>query len=110
VDERERRIAENETRVREVNERLESAQTSVGTGNGGIAVLCECGDLDCTEQITLAPADYEAVRADSVAFLVKPGHEAPEAEHLVERHGHYNVVRKQGEAGELANEHDPRDR
>ncbi len=110
MDERDRRIAENETRFREVNERLESVQTSVGTGNGGIAILCECGDSDCIEQITLALADYEAVRADPVAFLVKPGHEAPEAEQLVERHGDYNVVRKQGEAGELANEHDPRDR
>jgi hypothetical protein len=110
MDERERRIAENETRFREVNERLESAQASVGTGNGGIDVLCECGDRDCTEQVTLALADYEAVRADPVAFVVKPGHEAPEAEHLVERHGHYNIVRKQGEAAEIADEHDPRDR
>jgi hypothetical protein len=110
VDERERRIAENETRFREVNERLESAQTSVGTGNGGIEVLCECGDRDCSEQFALAVADYETVRADPVAFVVKPGHEAPEAEHLVERHGHYNIVRKRGEAAEIANEHDPRDR
>jgi len=109
VDERERRIAENETRFREVNERLESAQTSVGTGNGGIDVLCECGDRDCTEQVKLPLADYEAVRADPVAFVVKPGHEKPEAEHLVEHHGHYNIVRKQGEAAEIANEHDPRD-
>jgi hypothetical protein len=110
VDERERRIAENETRFREVNERLESAQTKVGTGNGGIEVLCECGDRDCTEQVALALADYETVRADPVAFVVKPGHEAPEAEHLVERKGHYNIVRKRGEAAEIANEHDPRDR
>jgi hypothetical protein len=110
MDERERRIAENETRFREVNERLESAQASVGTGNGGIDVLCECGDRDCTEQVTLALADYEAVRADPVAFVVKAGHEAPEAEHLVERHGHYNIVRKQGEAAEIAHEHDTRDR
>jgi hypothetical protein len=109
VDERERRIAENETRFREVNERLESAQTSVGTGNGGVDVLCECGDRDCTEQITLALADYEAVRADPVAFVIKPGHEQPEAEHLVERHGDFNIVRKQGEAGEVADQHDPRD-
>jgi hypothetical protein len=92
MGERERRIAENETRFREVNERLESAQASVGTGN------------------TLALADYEAVRADPVAFLVKPGHEAPEAENLVERHGPYNIVRKQGEAAEIAHEHDTRDR
>jgi hypothetical protein len=42
--------------------------------------------------------------------VIKPGHEAPEAEHLVERHGNYNIVRKQGEAGEMANEHDLRDR
>jgi hypothetical protein len=109
VAERERRIAENETRFREVNERLEIAQASVGTANGGIDVLCECGDGDCTERITLALADYEAVRADPVAFVVKPGHEAPEAEHLVEPHDHYNIVRKRGEAAEIASEHDPRD-
>jgi hypothetical protein len=95
VDGRERRIAENETRFREVNERLERVQTSVGTGNGGIAVLCECGDRDCSEQITLTLADYEAVRADPVAFVIKTGHEAPEAEHLVERHTNYSIVRKQ---------------
>jgi hypothetical protein len=110
MDERERRIAENETRFREVNERLESVQASVGTGNGGIDVLCECGERDCTEQVTLALADYEAVRADPVAFVVKPGHEAPEVEHIVEQHGDYNIVRKQDEAAEIAHEQDPRDR
>jgi hypothetical protein len=108
MDERERRIAENETRFREVNERLESAQASLGTGNGGIEVLCECGDRDCTDRITLNLADYEHVREDPTAFLVKPGHVKSGPEHALEDRADFTVVRKDGEAGEIAKQHDPR--
>ena len=109
MEERRRRIAENESRFRELNERLETVQASLGTENGGIEVLCECGDRDCTDRITLSLADYERVRDDPTAFLVKPGHQnAAGPEHVLEQHPDFTIVRKHGEAGEVAKQHDPR--
>jgi hypothetical protein len=108
VDERERRIAENETRFREINERLETVQASLGTENGGIEILCECGDRDCAERITVSLTDYEHVREDPTAFLVKPGHQQPGPERTLEQNPDFTIVRKHGEAGQIAEQHDPR--
>jgi hypothetical protein len=48
------------------------------------------------------------VRAHPDRFLVVTGHELPRFERVVEDHGRYVVVEKQGEAGEVAEDTDPR--
>jgi hypothetical protein len=112
VDPEQQRRAHNETLFREVNERVEEVATGfAGYGEQDrllIGFVCECGLDDCTEQLEVTHAQYEAVRGHPRRFLVLPGHEHTEAARVVERHPRFVVVEKLGEAAEIAIEHDPR--
>jgi hypothetical protein len=101
---REERIAKNEVLFREVNERVRDLVPS----EGGIGFICECGDGECIEQVTLTVEEYERVRADPVQFFVKPGHETPEVEEVVAGHEHFLLVRKHAEEQAIARRSDPR--
>lgn len=90
---------------REVNETVSDAARGRG---GPIIFLCECGDPGCAESVTLTGAEYERVRAVATHFLVRPGHVIPDIETVVERAETYWVVEKTGEAGEVAEETEPR--
>jgi len=109
MDERERRIGENEALFREVNERVEGLNRSLATLSKRMKVVCECGRQDCLEQIDLGLDEYERVRANPAHFVVKPGHELPEAEDVVDSTEHYYVVQKHaGGPEQLARATDPR--
>lgn len=109
MEERARRLGLNEALFREVNERIESVSESLQITTEQLAILCECGDESCTERVEVSIADYERVRTDSTLFFVRPGHEAPEVEDVVERGREWDVVRKRtGGPAELADELDPR--
>ncbi len=109
MDEREQRIVANEALFREVNERVQELQTSFGGGaNDQLAAVCECGDERCTERLSLDYAAYEKLRSNPATFAVVPGHEVPDVEHVVARHGSYLVVEKAPEAARLAAELDSR--
>jgi hypothetical protein len=103
MDERARRIGENEALYRSVNDRIEGLNATFGPVAESMTVVCECGRLECTEQITLDIPAYEHVRSDPTFFVLLPGHEEPDVETVVEEHGHFNVVRKDpGGPAELA--------
>ena len=70
--------------------------------------MCECGNEDCTAGIELSVAEYEAVRAVETQFVVIPGHERTEIEDVVGGTENWLVVRKRGEAAEIAAGTDPR--
>jgi hypothetical protein len=109
MDERARRIGENEALYRAVNERIETLNQSFGLLAETMAVICECGELECSEQIELDIPTYERVRSDPAGFVVLPGHELPEVEHVVERHSRFNIIRKEpGGPAELAEAADER--
>jgi hypothetical protein len=101
-------MTQNETLFREVNERVQEIADAVG--GGAYEYVCECANIDCTFTIELTPAEYEAIRADSRQFVVRPLHYTPEVETLVADHDEYWIVRKTGEAGDMVEELDPRDR
>jgi hypothetical protein len=107
VTEREERIGRNEVLFRHVNERIEDIQAGEGVA-GHFDFLCECGDKDCIEQVSLTLAEYEEIRSDSTQFVVRPGHEVPDIERIVESGDRFSVVRKQEEAAAFAEQHDPR--
>jgi hypothetical protein len=108
-DERSRRVGHNEALYRQVNERIEDLNEAFGAITGDFAVVCECGSLDCTEQIRVSREAYEQTRANPTRFLVRPGHEIPDVEHVVDRDGDYVVVEKDApEAARFAEETDPR--
>lgn len=109
VDERERRLAQNEALFREVNERVETLAHKLGP-NVPYEFLCECANAECTFRISLPLSVYETVRADPHQFVVLPLHYTPEIEDLVLEEKAYWVVRKSGEAGEYVEHLDPRSR
>jgi hypothetical protein len=53
-------------------------------------------------------AEYEHVRAEPSHFFVRPEHNRPDIERIIEQHPDYWVVEKFGEAGEAVRETDPR--
>ena len=109
MEERERRIGRNEALFREVNERIQRVSGSLQTGSDRMTILCECGDSSCAEHIEVTMAEYERIRNESTLFFVRPGHAKLDVERIVENHDAYDVVRKNGEAAEVARELDPRD-
>jgi hypothetical protein len=109
VDERERRLAQNEALFREVNERVETLADRLGP-DVPYEFLCECANADCTFRISLPLSVYESIRADPQQFVVLPLHYTPEVEDLVIEEDTYWVVRKTGEAGEYVEQLDPRSR
>jgi hypothetical protein len=103
VDARTERIGRNEDLFRKVNDQIEGVNEAFGTITGTMSILCECGKLECIEQIELTADAYRELRADPTRFAVKPGHELPDVERVVERHERYFVVEKaKGDAAKLA--------
>ena len=88
LEERQRRIGENEAIFRDVNQMVRPLDRDMMT------ILCECGDLTCMEQIAIDRNEYECVRKDPTQFILRPRHEVDETEQVVVRHLEFWVVRK----------------
>jgi len=109
VDERAERIGLNEALFREVNERVKAINTGFGEPLPETDFVCECGLDSCTERVRMTLPAYEALRADPTHFAVRPGHQIPDVETVVEEHDDYVVVEKDpGGPARLAAETDPR--
>ena len=106
---REERIGLNEVAFREVNERIEDLAETVDLKTQLLDFVCECGDGDCTERLTMTRAEYEQLRSDAHQFAVHPGHEYPDVESVVARRKGYDVVVKnRGAPEQIAERTDPR--
>ena len=93
------RESEKQMRCREQNE------SAAG------AFRCECGDAACTTWITLAPAEYAAVRSHATHFVTAPNHENPESERVIEENERYAVVETvTGDEAKRARRTDPSQR
>jgi hypothetical protein len=105
------RVARNQSRFREINERIEPSNAAHTWVDPPFADwVCECARTDCSIAVRLTVAEYESVRSDPAKFLVAPGdeHVVPEIEQVVERTERYWVVEKLGHAGDVAEDLDPR--
>lgn len=108
-DERAARLATNEARFRDINERVErDLEPLVDSQDELLPFVCECGRPDCTATIGLSVAEYESVRRDATRFVVVPGHEIEDVEDVVERADRYNVVRKHPQTWDIVEQSDPR--
>jgi hypothetical protein len=67
---------------------------TLSTAKETMSVVCECGTRSCTDQFLIGLDEYARVRADATLFLVKPGHDLPEAETVVEKADRYWIVQK----------------
>jgi hypothetical protein len=104
---REKRLADNEAMFRFANERM-AAWDEVRVSEAVENYFCECADPDCQDKVALNKADYEAVRSDSRRFVVRPGHEIPDIETVVEKHDGWVVIEKDPEVTEVVQRTDPR--
>ena len=102
---REARVAKNEVLFREVNERIRE----LAPASGESEFLCECGDAECVEPVSMSLAQYEAVRKEGARFFVRPGHEVPDVEDVIERTEGFTIVAKrEGVPADIAEDNDPR--
>lgn len=108
MDSREKRLAENESLFRSINERIEQVATSAGVDQHQFEFLCECSNADCNLLLPLTIPEYEAIRKNPTLFIVAAGHDLPEIETVVLRRGPYQVVVKRGDAADYVTDHDPR--
>ena len=94
---RRRRFASNEALYRSVNERIEGvSRTFAPALDETLHVICECGRIDCVQEIEISVGDYERVRSEPTFFIVVPGHETADVEVVVEQHESYNGLEEQG--------------
>lgn len=107
----EEQSAKNEAVFRDANEKIEARRLEVlgAEDQDETAFLCECDDPACTEVLMLSLGDYERTRESGRRFLVAPGHVSAAARVLA-RESRFWVVEKEGAAGRVAKQHDPRQR
>ena len=108
MTDRQRRIAENESRFREINERLEADLKRIPDDGADANFICECGRADCTEIVPMTLDEYEHVRQDPLLFSLVPGHQFDEAEDVVTTTAAYVIVRKKPETAPIVEASDPR--
>jgi hypothetical protein len=105
---RERRIGRNEEIFRRVNEQIEQVNQAFGAVAGSMTLVCECADVACIEQIEVTPDEYTRLRSNPTLFAIKPGHEIPDVENVIERLDRYWVVEKhEGDPADAAREFAP---
>ena len=92
--ERKRRIGENEAVFRNVNEQIKAITSTLTTPMRTMSIVCECGLQSCTDRFEVTLTDYERVRSEPTQFFVKPGHDLPETETVVEKQPVYWIVEK----------------
>ena len=104
----EERLAKNEVLFRSVNEAIEQQALRFGGVDDEYEFVCECSSTECAEKVTLTLRQYERIRADGARFVLVPGHTNPEVELVVHRTPSHQVVEKDGAAGIIAEQADPR--
>jgi hypothetical protein len=105
-----RRIAENESRFRDANEKIEKAAQRLEPDAPSVPFVCECGRPDCFQTLRLTIVEYELARENPRYFVCVPGHEFTDGGlgRLVRETSGFVVAEKTGVAGAVAEERDPR--
>ena len=104
---REERLAKNEATFRVLNENILSIASTLG-GDEPFEFICECATSGCFERLSLTLKEYERVRSDGAHFLIAAGHEDIEVEQVIIVKDEFAVVEKDGIAGLVARDEDPR--
>ncbi len=106
-EDRQERLAKNESLFRTLNENINDLASGLG-GREPYEFICECSTSGCFERLSLTVEEYERVRRDGTHFLLAPGHEDIEIEQVIGHRNGYVVVEKDGVAGLVAEDDDPR--
>ena len=91
---REARVTSNQEIFREVNLHIAGlGEDSPSFDKDGLLPLvCECAHTGCMTPIEVDRATFEQVREHAARFLVKPGHEDPVTESVLERRTGYLII------------------
>jgi hypothetical protein len=109
VEASKRKLAENEARFRDANEKLQAfAVKNASAADRAIPFLCECDRRDCTEVLLATLPEYERVRSDGRQSVMVKGHDNPETERVVGEGERFVVTWKFGVAAQVYEELDPR--
>lgn len=100
------RFARNEAIFREVNERVSDVMDTEGRMTD---FLCECGNLDCVEEISLTDAEYTKLRSNSATFAVVPGHALGDVETVIGETDRFQIVEKHPREAAIAEATHPTD-
>ena len=103
------RKAKNEAVFREVNERIESVAAEFGVP-GEASFVCECGNAQCTEMLSMTLNEYREIRSQERRFAILPGHENLALERVVCSNHRFAVVEKIASGGMLADAPDVAER
>lgn len=104
MKERAKRVAENESVFRKVNEHHVAGRRSAPET---FEILCECADTGCSAHIRVTNESYARARAEATDFLLEPEHVKSEFEIVIESYDGFVLVRKTGEAAVVAKKLDP---
>lgn len=67
-----------------------------------VEIMCECAVTQCRDMVQLRKAQYAAVRASPIRFIVLPEHVLEATERVVERTERYWVIEKVGASADEA--------
>lgn len=105
------KLALNEATFRVANERISAWEERNRQDTDELEpYYCECSSAECSIQVRLYKAEYEAARRNSMHFIVAPGHADLSLETVVEQNERFNVVCKHEEARDLVEATDSRRR
>ena len=106
-EERQERLAKNESLFRALNENIRSLASKLGPG-APYEFICECSTSGCFERLSTDARGIRAGAEDGTHFLLADGHEDIEIEQVIAHQAAYVVVEKDGVAGLVAEDDDPR--
>jgi anti-sigma B factor antagonist len=96
---RTQRIIKNEQAFRDYNNRRLQVEDIAPTDDSElIPFVCECGDSDCIEALSVTAAEFVQAHAAPNLFLVKPGHVYPDVEKVIVEQPTYAIVAKHAAA------------
>jgi hypothetical protein len=89
------RAAKNEQAFKEHNERRAEIEAQGALDDEElIPFVCECDDPECAKPVSISLVAYERAVAPVDRFVVRPGHEDPTVEQVVESHERFLIVSK----------------
>ena len=89
------RAEKNEEAHKQHNERRARFEEQAGVPQDDpVPFACECDDPDCSHAVVLRLDEYEQAVKPPDQFVVRPGHEDPSVERIVEQHDGYVIVSK----------------
>jgi hypothetical protein len=90
LQDREARAAKNESRFREINERIERANEGFDFAFTVDTWICECTNEACAVRLQLSVEEYEDIRSDGTCFLVgKPPNLIQQTANTINRLGNH---------------------